>query len=32
MNNVRFLYLYRDGSNYKKWSDVVFSNPDNFLR
>lgn len=30
MNNVRFLYLYRDGSNYKKWSDVVFSNPDNF--
>jgi hypothetical protein len=30
MNNIRFHYLYRDGSNYKKWSDVVFSNPDNF--
>jgi len=24
--NVRFNYLYRDGSNYKKWADVVFSN------
>jgi hypothetical protein len=29
MNNIRFEYLYRDGSNYKKWSEVVFSNPDN---
>ena len=29
MNNIRFQYLYRDGSNYKKWSEVVFSNPDN---
>ena len=26
MSNVRFQYLYRDGSNYKKWCDVVFSN------
>jgi hypothetical protein len=26
--NLRFSYLYRDGSNYKKWADVVFSNPD----
>lgn len=28
MPNVRFVYLYRDGGNYKKWSHVVFSNPD----
>jgi hypothetical protein len=27
MNNVRFSYLYRDGSNYKKWGEIVFSNP-----
>ena len=26
MNNVRFVYLYRDGSNYKKWGEVIFSN------
>jgi hypothetical protein len=26
MNNVRFQYLYRDGANYKKWAEVVFSN------
>ena len=26
MSNVRFHYLYRDGSNYKKWAEVVFSN------
>jgi len=26
MSNVRFRYLYRDASNYKKWADVVFSN------
>lgn len=28
MGNVRFKYLYRDGSNYKKCADMVFSNPD----
>ena len=28
MDNVRFRYLYRDGSNYKRWGDIVFSNPD----
>jgi hypothetical protein len=28
MDNVRFHYLYRDGSNYKKWADIVFSNAD----
>lgn len=28
MSNVKFHYLYRDGSNYKKWGDVVFSNLD----
>jgi hypothetical protein len=26
MSNIKFHYLYRDASNYKKWSDVVFSN------
>ena len=28
MSNVKFQYLYRDGSNYKKWGDVIFSNAD----
>jgi hypothetical protein len=28
MDNVKFHYLYRDGSNYKKWASVVFSNGD----
>jgi hypothetical protein len=28
MNNVEFIYLYRDGGNYKKWGKVIFSNPD----
>ncbi len=28
MHNIKFSYLYRDGGNYKKWADVVFSNPD----
>src|SRR5437879_1014959 len=28
MNNIKFNYLYRDAGNYKKWADVVFSNPD----
>jgi hypothetical protein len=27
MSNIKFNYLYRDGSNYKKWADVVFFNP-----
>jgi hypothetical protein len=27
MTNIKFNYLYRDGSNYKKYADVVFSNP-----
>lgn len=31
MRNVRFKYLYRDGSNYKKWADMVFSNPDGLI-
>jgi|ERR1700732_1394536 hypothetical protein len=26
--NVKFSYLYRDAGNYKKWADVVFSNPE----
>jgi len=28
MSNVKLHYLYRDGSNYKKWAEVVFSNAD----
>lgn len=28
MNNIKFSYLYRDAGNYKKWANVVFSNPD----
>ena len=28
MPNIKFNYLYRDAGNYKKWTDVVFSNPD----
>ena len=28
MNSIRFNYLYRDGSNYKSWGEVVFSNPE----
>jgi hypothetical protein len=28
MENVKFSYLYRDAGNYKKWAEVVFSNPD----
>jgi hypothetical protein len=27
MKNIKFVYLYRDGGNYKNWSEVVFSNP-----
>jgi hypothetical protein len=27
MNNVKFNYLYRDASNFKKFASVVFSNP-----
>lgn len=28
MYNVKFIYLYRDGGNYKKWGHVIFRNPD----
>lgn len=28
MPNIKFIYLYRDGGNYKKWAEVVFRNPD----
>jgi hypothetical protein len=27
--NIKFCYLYRDYSNYKKWGDTIFSNPNN---
>ena len=27
MNNIKLNYLYRDGSNYKQFGYVVFSNP-----
>lgn len=26
--NIRFNYLYRDASNFKKWASVIFANPD----
>jgi hypothetical protein len=28
MSNIKLIYLYRDAGNYKKWAEVVFSNPD----
>jgi hypothetical protein len=28
MASIKLHYLYRDGSNYKKWAEVVFLNPD----
>jgi hypothetical protein len=28
MDNLEFRYMYRDGSNYKKFGRVVFPNPD----
>lgn len=27
MENIKFNYLYRDGSNCKSWGDAVFTNP-----
>lgn len=27
MTNINFTYLYRDGANFKAWSNVIFSNP-----
>jgi hypothetical protein len=29
MSNIKFNYLYRDGSNHKSWGEVVFANPEN---
>lgn len=29
MANIKFNYMYRDGSNFKAWSSIVFSNPEN---
>ena len=26
MDKIKFVYLYRDGSNYKSWGEVVFEN------
>lgn len=28
MSNIKFVYLYRDGANYKSWGEVIFVNPD----
>ena len=25
---IKFTYLYRDGSNYKRWGEVILSNPE----
>jgi hypothetical protein len=27
MSNIKFNYLYRDGSNYTSWAEIVFGNP-----
>lgn len=29
MDSIKFGYLYRDGSNFKSWGNVVFFNPEN---
>jgi len=29
MPNIKFNYLYRDAGNYKKFSSVIFANPQN---
>jgi hypothetical protein len=29
VTNIRFNYLYRDGSNYKSWGEVIFLNSEN---
>lgn len=29
MKNIRFCYLYRDGSNFKSWGEVIFLNHEN---
>lgn len=26
MNNIKFIYLYRDGANFKSWREVIFNN------
>lgn len=26
-SNIKFRYLYRDGSNFKRWGEIVFANP-----
>ena len=31
INNVKFVYLYRDASNYKAWGEVIFDNTDNLV-
>ena len=28
MSKVKFIYLYRDGANYKSLGEVIFNNPD----
>jgi len=29
MQNIKFSYLYRDGSNYKNYGHIIFANPNN---
>lgn len=31
MSNIKFVYLYRDGANYKSWGDVIFTNPNKLV-
>jgi hypothetical protein len=30
VKNIKFIYLYRDGANFKNWGEIVFANPENF--
>jgi hypothetical protein len=27
VKNIKFVYLYRDGANFKSWGEIVFENP-----
>lgn len=31
MSKIKFVYLYRDGANYKSWGEVVFANPEQLI-
>jgi hypothetical protein len=27
VENIKFVYLYRDGANFKSWGEIIFENP-----